>query len=332
MAWSDIWPVERWDVPDDVDVFGDLRAALLERDGLTPAGRIPSAYGRLDTIEGVPPSDQALGRMQYEIDGLLQTLNPWRWWDRARGQLSTRANLLGDAVGRDTWTVDLMQASSRWAAPRPLVFNELRQATNGLTCLRTLPVSAVSSRVDSVYELTFGISDWASDRAAVFALFDGADDGADTGLAYDVGLSAVVFDSGADQQWYVDARQVTVTFDTSALDGLTITGAWLELNTAACEGGADYSDTFTAEVVAPGGAVRGTFASDDTSLKSIALQVGDIDAAGDTVLTLRSQRANAADRAAWTPPGPDYSSTYREAFDLGDTLRLIVEVQFEYHA
>ena len=77
---------------------------------------------------------------------------------------------------------------------------------------------------------------------------------------------------------------------------------------------------------------RGSFASDDYSLKSFELDAGDINTSGDTVLTLRSKAASAADRPNWSPSGPDFSSTYREGFVLGTTLQLIVEVELEYHA
>lgn len=332
MGWSAVWPVSRWDIPDDSNVFGNLRAALAERDALTPTGFLPGAYSRLETIEGVPPSTKAVGQFQKEVAELLVTGDPWRWWDRSRGQAYVLADLLTDALGQGTWSYDLLDVASRWTPPWPAVFNELRQAANQFTCLRRLASSGISSRTDSVYDLTFGITDWPTDRAAALAQFDGVDDGVDTGLVYDVGLSGAVFDSGSDQQWYLDARQVTVTFDTSALGGLAVSRAWLELTTEASGGSSDYSDTFTAEVTGAGGAVRGTFASGDTSLKSIELDSSDINTGGTTELGIRSGRANSADRATWSPPGPDYSSTYREGFDLGDTLRLIVEVPFEYRA
>lgn len=332
MTWSELWPVERWDALDHEHVFNELRDALAERDAIIPAGCLPSAYSRLDPVEGVAPSDQALGRLEQQIADMLTELNPWRWWDRTRGELLTLANLLDDAIGQSDWTVDLTGESSRWAAPVPEVFNDLRDATNALKCLRRLTASAISSRVDSVYELTFGISSWPTDRAAVMALFDGVDDSVDTGLVYDVGLSATIFDSGSDQQWYVDARAVEIVFDTLALEGLTVSRAWLELDTAASGGSTDFSDTFTAQVVSASNEVRGTFDSDDFTLKSIELDPADVNTAGDTVLKVRSARANAADRPVWSPAGPDYSSTYREGFDLGQTLHLVVEVDFEYRA
>jgi hypothetical protein len=332
MGWSAVWPVSRWDTPDDDNVFGNIRAALAERDALTPTGFLPGAYSRLDAIEGVPPSTQAVGQLQKEVAELLVTGDPWRWWDRSRGQAYVLADLLTDALGQGDWSHDLLDAASRWTPPLPVVFNELRQAANQFKCLRRLAASGISSRTDSVYDLTFGITDWPAERAAALAQFDGVDDGVDTGLVYDVGLSGAVFDSGSDEQWYLDARQVTVTFDTSDLDGLTVSRAWIELTTEAPGGSADYSDTFTAEVTGAGDAVRGTFASDNYTLKSIELNTADINTSGTTELGIRSGRANTQDRAAWSPAGPDYTSTYREGFDLSDTLRLIVEVQFEYRA
>lgn len=338
MGWSAAWPAVRWDVPDDETILNEVVAALEERDDLVPAGFVPEAFSRLDVLKGVPAGSggptglQTVANFQYEIAQTLLAPGPWRWWDRTRGEPYTLANLLTDALGQDHWTHDLTQEGTRWTPPFPAVFNEIRDATNHLTCVRRRAKSAVSSRVDSVYDLTFGITDWAAQRAAAFGQFDGQDDGVDTGLVYDVGLSAIVFDSGSEQQWYLDARQVELRFDTADLAGLTIAAAWLELATEAPGGSTDFSDTFTAEVTNAGGTPRGTFASDDYSLKGIELAAADINASGDTVLYLRSQRANTADRPAWAPTGPDYSSTYREGFDLGSVLRLIVEVQFEYAA
>lgn len=338
MGWSGAWPASQWDTPDDEDIFNDLVAALGERDALVPAGFVPEAFSRLDVIRGVPhgtggpTGTQTVANFQWEIAQMLAATGPWRWWDRTRDGLTTLANLLADAIGQGQWSHDLTVSGAAWTPPFPEVFNELHDATSALTTVRRLAASAVSSRTDSVYELTFGITDWAAQRAAVFALFDGVDDGVDTGLTFDVGLSGVVFDSGSDQQWYLDAREMTLTFDTSGLAGCTVERAWIEFTTEACGGSTDFSDTFTAEVANAGGTSRGTFASDDTTLKSFELPAEDVSTVGDTVLTLRSQRANSADRSAWSPSGPDYSSTYREGFDLGDTLRLVVEVAFDYGA
>jgi hypothetical protein len=338
MGWSNVWPVARWNVPDDEAVFNELAAALRERDELVPAGHVPADFARLAVIKGVPHGSggptglQTVANFQYEIAQTLLAAGPWRWWDRSRTQIYTLADLLTDAAGQDHWTRDLTQGDTRWTPPFPVVFNELRQATNRLTVVRRLAASALSTQTDSVYNLTFGITNWAAQRADTFGLFDGQDDGVSTGLAYDVGLSALVFDSGSDQQWYLDARRLELRFDTSDLAGFTIARAWLEFTTEASPGGTDFSDTFTAKVTNSEGVSRGSFDSDDYSLKSVELPASDINASGDTVLWLRSQRADSADRPAWAPQGPDYSSTYREGFDLADTLRLVVEVEFEYRA
>ena len=89
---------------------------------------------------------------------------------------------------------------------------------------------------------------------------------------------------------------------------------------------------WTAEAAASGGAVRGTFASNDYSQRSFALEAEDVNTAGLTTFTLRSTAADTADRSAWSPAGPDYSSTYREGFVIGSTVRLVVAVEFDYHA
>jgi len=338
MGWSAVWPVSRWDTPDDEQVFNDLVAALQERDDLVPAGFVPDDFARWNVLKGVPAGSggptglQTVANFQYEIAQMLAQANSWRWWDRGRTGLTTLANLLTDSIGQAAWTHDLTASGAAWTPPFPVIFNELRAATNGLTTLRRLAAGAVSAQTDSVYDVTFGITSWPAQRAAAFAQFDGDDDGVSTGLTYDVGLSASLFDSGSDEQWYLDAREMTLSFDTSALDGYTVAAAWLEFTTQACAGGTDYSDTFTAEVANAVGTQRGTFASDDYSLKSVELDASDVVTDGDTILKLRSTRANTADRSAWSPPGPDYTSTYREGFDLGDTLRLIVEVQFDYRA
>ncbi len=336
MGWSALWPVSRWSRPDDALVFNDLVAALDERDTLVPAGYVPAPFARLAPIKGVPAGAsgptglQTVANFQYEIARMLDGLNDWRWWDRGRTGLYTLDALLTDTLGQDHWTHDLTAEGARWTPPVPAVFNELRQAVCGLKHLRRLAASAVSSRTDSVYRLTFGIDDWPADRAETFALFDGEDDGVDTGLVFDVGLSAILFDSGSDQEWYVDSREMELRFDTADLAPATVARAWLELTTAACPGGTDFSDTFTAEVTSADGTQRGTFDSDDHSLKSIELPASDVNTAGETVLRLRSTRPETDDRPAWDPPGPDYSSTYREGFDLGETLRLVVEVTFDY--
>ena len=56
-----------------------------------------------------------------------------------------------------------------------------------------------------------------------------------------------------------------------------------------------------------------------------------INTGGDTVVVIRSTRSDSDDRPAWTPPGPNYTSTYREGVAVAGPVRLIVEVDFEYH-
>ena len=338
MGWSNVWPVVRWDVPDEMDVFNNLVAALQERDDLVPADFVPVPFTRLDVIKGVPAGSggptglQTVANFQYEIDRTLALSNPWRWWDRSRGQLYALADLLTDALGQDHWTYDLTAPGARWTPPFPVVFNELRLAINQMKHVRRLAASATSSQTDSVYNLTMGITNWPAQRAATFALFDGQDDGVSAGLIYDVGLAGIVFDSGSEEQWYVDAREMELRFDSSTLAGLVIARAWVEFNTTACPGSTDFSDTFTAELTNSGRTPRGSFDSDDYALHSFEVAVADINAAGDSIFYLRSQRPNSDDRPAWAPSGPDYSSTYREGFDLGEVARLIVEVEFAYHA
>lgn len=335
MGWSNAWPVGRWDVPDEADVFNDLVAAQDEREALIPAGETPSPFARHALIAGAASSataGQAVVGFQQQIAGTIQNGVVWRWWDRSRGGPLTLENLLADTIGRTAWTHDLQAAGASLTPPFPVILNELYAATNGLTTVRRAATLSQSARSDSLYHLTFGINDWPTDRAAAFAELDGEDDGVSTGLVFDVGLAATLSDSGSDQQWTIEAREASLAFDTAALSGLTIAAAWLELTTAAPPGSTDFSDTFTVVVANAEGTSRGTFASDDHSLHTVALTPSDIDTAGQTELILRSTRAPSDDRPAWAATAPDYSSTYREGVDLGDTLRLIVEVQFDYHA
>jgi hypothetical protein len=166
----------------------------------------------------------------------------------------------------------------------------------------------------------------------VFGQFDGVDDGAGTGIVCQVGLTGLVLDSGADQQWFVDSRRMALAFDTSSLSGRTVSRAWLEFTTQASPGTTDFGGTFTAEVTNAAGVQRGTFASDAYGLHSVELAAGDVSTSGATVVLIRSTRADTADRPGWSPSGPNYQSTYREGFHLGDTLRLVVEVEFAYGA
>jgi hypothetical protein len=262
---------------------------------------------------------------------MLGVNGAWQWWNSALDGPETLAELLTATIGAATWTHDLTVAGAAWTPPFAVIFNELRQAANGMTTLRRLPTWAVSSTSDSVYHLALGTLHWATERVATFAMFNGSNQGGTTSLVYDVGLGGTVFDAGVDRQWYLDARAMTLAFDTSTLAGKTVTEAWLEFTTAACPGTTDFSGTFTAEATAASGAGRGTFASNDYSLKRFALQAADVNTAGLTTFTLRSTANNTADRPGWSPAGSSYSSTYREGFCIGGTVQLVVAVEFDYH-
>ncbi len=338
MGWSNAWAVARWATPDHEKVFNDLVAALAERDYLTSAGLAPSPFALRAVLRGTPAGGggptglETVANLQAEIAAMLGVNGAWQWWNSAADAPETLAELLTATIGAATWTHDLTGGGAGWTPPFAVIFNELRAAANGLTTLRRLPTSAVSSTTDSVYHLAMGTLHWTTERAATFGMFNGSNLGGTSGLVYDVGLGGTVFDAGVDRQWYLDARSMTLEFDTSTLAGKTVTGARLEFTTAACPGTTDFSGTFTAEALAPSGAVRGTFASDDYSQKNFTLEVADVNTAGLTTFTLRSTAANTADRPAWSPAGANYSSTYREGFCLGGTVRLVVEVEFDYHA
>jgi len=236
MGWSTAWPVARWSVPDDVDVCNNLVSALAEREALVPSGYLSGQYDRFDPIRGQPTSGGPTGlktvsSLQEAIAQALGLTNDWRWWDNSRTQLYTLADLLDDALGSTQWTYDLTSPPNTWVPPWPEVFNELRLVTSQMTTLRRLASTATVEQVDSVFRLTFGITNWPQDRADTFALFDGVDDGAGTGLLCQVGLTAVLFDSGSDQEWFIDNRLMEITFYTADLDGCTVSQAWLQFDT-----------------------------------------------------------------------------------------------------
>ena len=79
------------------------------------------------------------------------------------------------------------------------------------------------------------------------------------------------------------------------------------------------------------GAVLGSFASNALGPKRIEVPTASVRTDGDTSFFVRSARADYADRSAWTPGGPDYTSTYREGLAVSGPIRLIVEVDLEYH-
>lgn len=344
MPWTaDRWPPQPADPLDTQGVFGEMRSALAERDGLVPAGFVPGPFSRWDPVRGTPAGGEGdplptVANFQYQIHQMLTLVWPLRWWDPTREALYTLAHLCQDAFGAGTWTWDLTAEdgeggpANAWAPAAAVVFAELYHATNRLDRVRILPTASQSQRRDSVYRLTFGIDDWPSERAASFNLFDGQDDGVSSGLAYDAGMGGEVLDDGSSQQWSLESRRFDMTFATGALAGYTVRQAWLDFSTEAPGGSADFSDTFTAEVVDAAETSLGTFASDDYGAKHITVPAGSVNTDGDTVLTVRSARADTADRPAWAPPGPNYTSTYREGLALAGPIRLIVEIDFEYDA
>ena len=55
-----------------------------------------------------------------------------------------------------------------------------------------------------------------------------------------------------------------------------------------------------------------------------------IDTGGDAVFTFRPPRPDTAERLAWTPPSPNYTSTYREGFNVAGPVRLVIQLDLEY--
>jgi len=342
MPWTpDRWPPAEGDPLDAAVVFGQMRAALAERDALVPAGYVPPAPARWDAIRGTPHGAdpdplQTVANFQFEIQEMLALAWPLRWWDPNRQDLYTLAHLCQDAFGADGWTYDLTavdgegQALHRWTPATTTVFTELYHAVRRLDRVRLLPTASESQRRDSVYRLTFGIDDWPAARAGTFALFDGQDDGVAVGLALDVGLGGEVFDDGASQQWFLESRRWRTTFATDALAGCTVRRAWFHFTTAAPDGEADYSAVFPVEVVDEDGTVLATFDSDETGPKQVLVPAGSVRTDAATVLVVRSARPDTEDRPAWAPPGPNYTSTYREGLAVAGPVRLVVEIDFEY--
>jgi len=343
MPWtSDRWPPGRGGAIDTDLIINEVRAALAERNNLVPAGRLPGAFSRWDPLLGTPkggaPTPNAIiANFQYQVQEMLTLVWPLRWWDAQRLDLYTLVNLCQDAFGRSGWRHDLTAEDgqglplNRWTPPYATLFAELRAAINRLDQVRIMPTGADSVRHDSVFRLTFGIGGWPADRAATFALFDGQDDGQTVGLEFDVGMGGEVIDGGSTQEWFLESRQFQMVFATGALADCTLRRAWLDFATAAPAGTADFSDTFTAELVDGAGVSLGTFPSDDYGAKRVEVPAGSVNRNGNTVLTVCSTRADAADRPVWAPPGPDYSSTYREGLAVTGPVRLIAEVDFGFH-
>jgi len=302
---------------------------------------VPRPLERWGPLRGTPCGGRptpcpTVANFQYEIQEMLTLAWPLRWWDAGRENLYTLAHLCQDAFGRDHWTHDLTvmdgqgRPLNRWTPPYALLLGELYAATNRLDRVRLLPTVSEAHRRDSVYRLMFGLGDWATDRAETFALFDGEDDGQTVEMTYDVGMGGEIFDDGATQQWLLESRQFRMTFATAAFADCSIRRAWLDFTTAPPAGSTDFSGTFTAQVVDADGEVRATFASNDYGPKHFEIPGESIRTGGDTVIVIRSAQADSADRPAWTPEGPDYTSTYREGLALAGPMRLIVEVDFEY--
>jgi len=344
MPWTtDRWPPAPGDPVDTDLILGEVRDALAERDALVPAGWVPGAFARWDPLRGTPAGGGGAGpyatvaNFQFEIQEMLALDWPLRWWDLDRNQLYAFADLCQDAFGRDGWSWDLTAVDGEgnpvnaWRPPYAALFEELYRAINRLDCLRLVPASSGTERHDSVYRLTSGISNWPQDRADTFALFDGQDDGQSVGLAYDVGMGGEVLDDGAAQHWMLESRRFRITFATSALAGYEVSRAWLHFATEAPQGSADFSDTFTAEVLDAQDQPLGSFASDAYGEKCLDVPAGSVNTEGETTFVVRSTRPDADDRSAWTATGPNHTSTYREGLAVAGPIRLIVEVRFDYH-
>lgn len=344
MPWTlDRWPPQANDALDTDVVFNEIRDSLAERDGLVPGGCVPAPFDRWDPLRGTPKGGQpvplpTVANFQHEIQEMLGLAWPLRWWDPSRETLYTLADLCQDAFGADGWSYDLTAEDeygtpeNPWTPPYATLFEELYEAINRLDRLRILPTVSESQRRDSVYRLTWGIDDWPQDRADTFALFDGNDDGVGVGLAFDVGMGAELFDTGFSQQWFAESRDFRMTFTTATLEGYTVRRAWLDFTTAAPEGSADFSDTFTAEVLDADENSLDSFESADYGPRHVLVPAGSVNTGGDTSLVIRSTRPNSQDRTEWTPAGPNYASTYREGLAVAGPIRLIVEVDFEYRA
>jgi hypothetical protein len=342
MPWNaGRWPPAKADTIDTDTIMNELRAALAERDSLVPAGWVPAEFSRRDPLRGTPtggsPPWPTVANFQYEIQEMLLLAWTLQWWDIERDDLYAFADLCQDSFGKGGWTYDLTATDelgaplNMWTPAAAVLFGELYSAINALRHLRVLPAISESTRRDSVYNLTFGISSWPDDRAATLALFDGADDGQTANLVFHVGLGAEVFDDGSAQQWVLESREFRITFATGALAGYEVTRAWLDFATEAPEGAADFSDTFTAEAAVAGGDSLGSFSSDSYGPQRFEVPATAICTDADTVFVIRSTRGDGEDRCNWSPSGPNYTSTYREGLAVTGPIRLIVEVNFEYH-
>jgi hypothetical protein len=344
MSWTpDRWPPAPADPIDAAVLLGDAHAALAERNALVPAGMLPEDWPRWAALRGTPGGGdpdpvRTVANLQRQVADMLTLAWPLRWWDDSRTDLYTLENLCQDAFGSPGWTWDLAAEDGQglpansWSPAAAAVFGELYAATNRLDSVRVLPSVSEAVRHDSVARLTFGVTDWDADRADTFALFDGADDGASASPACDAGLVGEVADDGYTQAWSLESRRFRMEFATAALAGATVRRAWLDFSTEAPAGQADYEDTFTAHVTDAAGTPLDTFASDDYGAKRVEVPAGSVRTDSDTVLEIRSTRTDTADRAAWSPAGPNFTSTYREGLAVTGPVRLIVEIDFAYRA
>ncbi len=339
MPWSDLWPPAAGE-PVLAAHLSDVAAALAGRDALVPAGGVPAVSARFEPLRGTPaggtPPARTFASLQAAVAAQLALEYPLRWWDLGREQLYTLPALCQDAFGAAGWTCDLTATEggayvNRWRPAVAAVPGELYHAVNRLTRLRVLPSASVSVVADSVYRLGFGITDWPTDRADTFALFDGADDGVRTGLAYHCGLGAALYDDGFTQQWLLEPRALRMTFPTEALAGATVASARLAFTAEAPGGAADFEAAFPVEVTDAGGIPFAAFDSDAHGARALAVPLEAVRTDAETVFHVRSARPDTDDRPAWVPGGPNYSSTYREGLAVAGPVRLIVEVAFEYH-
>lgn len=337
MPWTaENWPPEKCDPVTAAVIFNELRAALAERNALVPANFVPPPFARWQAMRGTPAGRDpgvrpTVANFQHPVQEMLSLVWPVRWWDLERDGLYALADLCRDAFGADAWSWDLTGANRVWAPAATTIFSELHAAINRLECVRLLPTVSEAERRDSVSRLTFNGGAWADERAATFALFDGSDDGQTAELEFDVGLGGEAFDAGTVRAWVAESRQFRMRFATAALGGRPVRRAWLDFTTAAPVGAADFGDTFTAEVADAAGTTLDSFASDEAGPRRVEVPPESIDTSGDTSLFIRSARPDSDDRPAWSPPGPDYTSTYREGLAIAGPVRLILEVDFEYH-
>lgn len=339
MVWSASFPPVRWTVPDTDLVINQIREALDERKGLVPAQFVPAAWSRWEPMLGTPKGGDAprkvIANFQYQIQEMLTLAWGFRWFDFTRDELYTLANLLTDAFGEIEWTYDLTAGTienptMKWTCPYAVLFDEIYKATNKLVYIRILPsLVDIEIKVDSVYQMTFGIVDWPAERAAAFALFAGPDGGITSSLTFDVGLGAEVIDYGGVEEWYLENRKTEIHFNTAGFLGYLVSEAALDVETVAPAGVSDFSGTFVTEVTVNGNQ-RGTFTSNDYGVHRIDLVPGDINTGGETIFTVKTTKSNTDDRLNWAPAGPDYTSTYREGFEIGSAVRLIVKVNLEY--